>query len=79
MSHSKTSFSASVVELHRLYAEFKRPVYLEMAAMLGKVPDSPSFDEVWEKKVNDGCIREGLPLMYPEDGDKPSPLPEPVR
>lgn len=59
------SLSSLIVEYHRLYAEFKRPEYLEMAAILGKIP-GPDFQELWEAKVNAGCIREGLPLRYPQ-------------
>lgn len=34
-----------------------------------------SFD--WEKKVNEGCDRQGIPRIYPKTGDsKPHPLPE---
>lgn len=34
--------------------------------------NTPTFQELWEKKVNEGCIREGLPLRYPQAG---TPLP----
>ena len=57
------SINSLIVEFHRLYAEFKRPEYLEMAGTLGKVK-GPDFDEVWERKVREGR----------ETGDN-SPLP----
>lgn len=63
MKTSLTSFSALVVEFHKLYALYKKPEYLEIAGMLGKVTDEP-FN--WEKKVNEGCVREGIPLIYPK-------------
>lgn len=53
-----------IVEYHKLYALYKRPEYLEIAANIGKTkPDT--FQEEWGKKVNAGCVREGLPPMYP--------------
>jgi hypothetical protein len=63
MNPLKTS-SDLIVEFHRLYALYKRPEYLEIAANIGKAPPD-TFQEEWEKKVNAGCVREGLPLMYP--------------
>lgn len=44
-----------------------------------KKPYTPgnTFDELWEKKVNAGCDREGIPRICPKSGDNP-PLPPPV-
>jgi len=74
MKPPKTSFNSLVVEYHKLYALTKKPEYLETAATLGKIPEE-NFDELWEKKVNEGCIREGLPLRYPQVAGKETPLP----
>ena len=63
MKTLQTILSSLVVEFHRLAHEFKKPEYLEIAGMLGKVTDEP-FN--WEKKVNEGCVREGIPLIYPK-------------
>lgn len=63
MKTSLTSLSSLIVEFHKLYHDFKKPIYLEIAGMLGKVTDEP-FN--WEKKVNEGCVREGIPLIYPK-------------
>lgn len=53
-----------IKEYHRLYAEFKRPEYLEIAALLGKVPKLDEF--VFERMVNAGCERQGKTPVYPE-------------
>lgn len=73
MKASKTSFSDLVVEYHKLYAQTKKPEYLEIAAILGKIPED-NYDEVWEAKVNAGCDREGIPRIYPKPVDN-APLP----
>lgn len=66
MKTSPTSFESVqdiVVEFHKLAHEFKKPEYLEIAGMLGKVtPDT--FN--WEQKVNEGCDRQGIPHTYPK-------------
>lgn len=56
-----------VTEYHRLYAQFKKPEYLEIAADLGKVKEE-DYSLTWQQKVNAGCIREGRPLLYPDVG-----------
>jgi len=67
-----------IKEFHKLYALYKKPEYLEIAGMLGKVKDEP-FD--WEKKVNEGCDKQGIPHIYPKliNTPAPHPLPEVVR
>lgn len=52
-----------IKEFHQLYAKYKRPEYLEIAATLGKVK-ADVFEEIWESRVNAGCEREGLPTIY---------------
>ena len=59
------NLNSVVTESHKLYALTKKPEYLESAAEISKVK-GPDFQELWEKKVNEGCIREGLPLKYPQ-------------
>ncbi len=61
-----------IKEYHRLYALTKKPEYLEIAANLGGV-DSTDYEPIWQRKVNAGCIREGIPLLYP-NVDKDYPL-----
>lgn len=52
-----------IKELHKLYAQYKVPHYLDMAASIGSLkPDN--FAEIWEKRVNEGCDREGIPHIY---------------
>jgi hypothetical protein len=78
MKTSQTSLSSLVVEFHKLAHEFQKPEYLEIAGLLGKVkPDT--FD--WEKKVNEGCDKQGIPHIYPKliNTPPPHPLPEVVR
>lgn len=63
MKTSQTSLTDLVVEYHRLYAKYRRPEYLGMAAKLDKcTPDR--FGEIWEARVNAGCERNGLPKIY---------------
>lgn len=63
MKTSQTSFSQIIVELHRLYAEFKRSDYLEMAAEVGKLPTGhETFEEIWDRKVREGAEREGVDI-----------------
>ena len=59
------SISSLITEYHRMYAEFKNPEHLKIAAELGKVT-GPDFQELWEAKVNAGCIRDRIPLLYPQ-------------
>lgn len=70
MKTSQTNLiNEMVVEYHKLYALYKKPEYLEIAGMIGKVKlEDP--DEMWERKVNEGCKREGIPPLYPERVDK---------
>jgi len=58
-----------IKEFHRLYAEFKRPEYLKIAGELGKV-ETTDFQELWEKEVNDGCLRDGIAPIYQKGVDK---------
>lgn len=58
-----------VKEFHKLYAKYKKPEYLQIAAELGKHKPEEDFEKVWQRKVNAGCVRDGLPLMY-QDVDK---------
>lgn len=58
-----------VKELHRLYAEYKRPEYLDLAAKVGKLDlDNleERFQKLWEDGVSKGCDREGIPHIYPQ-------------
>jgi hypothetical protein len=53
-----------IQEYHKLYAKYRRPEYLDIARDLGKAgPDD--FEDLWQKKVNAGCCREGIAIMYP--------------
>ena len=62
-----------MVEYHRLYAQTKKREYLEIAAILGGIPEE-DYEEVWRKKVNAGCDRQGIPRIYPKTVDN-APLP----
>jgi len=64
-----------ITEYHRLSSDFKKPEYLGIAADLGKV-NGEDFDEIWARKVNEGCQREGLPEIYPLSTPQEKPLPE---
>ena len=63
MKTLQASLSSLIVEFHKLYAQFKRPEYLEIAGTLGKVKGA-DFQELWERKLKEGR----------ETGDN-SPLP----
>jgi hypothetical protein len=70
MKTSQTSSIDLIVEYHRLYAQYHRPEYLEIAAILGRSgPDL--FQEKWERLVNDGCERRDMPRLYGDNSKTP--------
>lgn len=62
-------FLELIREYHRLYAQTKKREYLEIAAILGGIPEE-DYEELWRKKVNAGCIRDGIPLRYPGENSR---------
>ncbi len=48
MKTLQASLNSLITEYHRLYANFRRPEYLEIATDLGKV-DGTDFNEIWDR------------------------------
>lgn len=58
------SLTEIVVEFHKLYATTKKPEYREILKNLAGLKETPSFEEIWERRVNAGCERNNLPRIY---------------
>lgn len=68
-----SSIEDLIVEYHRLYHEYGREEYREIAKRLGTIKPSPTFEEIWQKRVNEGCKKRGEEPIYKE-----TPTLEPV-